>query len=273
MFNFYQNGVMNAKPGNLTESGSHQRPCLLKFSNANASLNVAASFFPLNTVTSVTYSQISTGFVQPGFVQVGATLDSRQVVAQLSSFLTGLTVKLETNGTFTFTAVEPGIGGNATLNINGSVFSLNTVAPANIPAGRFLVPETNNFSYAQRRIDQTPGYRLPVLGDSAGALEDMVLLMLDHSSNISRSIINPDGRQTPGSVRAGMDRGAVLVEPSGIVAGSNALFVETINAGINLAGKITATPTATTLSIPQGKIFVKSGIQVVGQLAEIRMKY
>jgi hypothetical protein len=51
------------------------------------------------------------------------------------------------------------------------------------------------------------------------------------------------------------------------------LFVETAQGGDALAGRLTATPTATTLAIPQGKLRTMSGSSLTNQLIEVKINY
>jgi hypothetical protein len=271
---FYTKGVANLRPGNLTESGSRQRAFLHSLPATSATIGnlVFTTYFALNFTNTFTYTNPATGAFQQASVVVGAVLDPRTIIAQLSQQISSVSFNQISSNAMNIVANEFGSTGNFTININGNILNGAVTTNLIIPAGRIVVPESNDLTFINKTGDRTPRYRLPQLSDNATQLEFCLLTMFDHGSNLIRNILNPSGGQTPGSVRAGLESGTMVLDPVQPVIGNSLLFVETISSGINNAGRITSSPTGTTIPLPNGKLFVKSGTTQIGQLAEVRIK-
>jgi hypothetical protein len=275
-FSFFTNGVLNAIPGQPLES-DHQDITYLNplGSPLYSTTNIGLGAFPLNITSSITYTNILTGQTASGNVTVGAVSDPNAILAALYAIIPR-SVSVTYNATttvLTFTSTIAGTDGNFLININGSVFGNSSVAGAGtiLKVGRFLVPVTNNGDLSVPANDSTRRFRYPVLGDNLQILSQGVFSILSMATNIIRY----GGRDTqgtiqPGSTAPGLLHGLICVYPITPLNGSSTLFVETNPVNDNV-GRLTATPTATTLALPTNKLFVESGVNAGNLPAAIRL--
>jgi hypothetical protein len=273
-FSFFTNGVLNAVPGQILES-DHQDITYLSplGSPLYAVTNIGFGAFPINATSPITYTNILTGQTVSGYVTVGAAPDPNAILAALYAIIPRSVSVTANAGSLTFTSTIAGTDGNFLITINGGVIVNSSIAGAGtiLKAGRFLVPVTNNNDLSVPANDSTRRFRYPVLGDNLQILSQGVFSTLSMANNIIRS----GGRDTqgtisPGSTAPGLLHGLICVYPITALSGTSTIFVET-NTANDTVGRLTTTPTATTLNLPTNKLFVESGV-IAGNLpAAIRL--
>jgi hypothetical protein len=280
--NLYNNrGVAKYQPGNLTHSDSRHENCFFPYAAPfYASTNFTAGFAS-NTTSTVVLTLLSTAetfsftiFCAP----TGFVVDSPSIVSQIQQYLPYYyTVRFDpTTNWFIFDTAIAGTRGAFNVTVNGTLFANNTVpgAQTNLTAGRFVVPVTVNFNTANGLPDSLNSYRYPVLGDSQDILAAGVFTIKDgHTNNLLIYDYNETNKIFPGTPFPGLSKGQMVLNAISAINPVSTVFVETLQAGDTLAGRLTNTPTATALQIPQGKLRTVSGSTIPNQLIEIRVNY
>ena len=274
-FAFYTNGVLNAIPGQPLES-DHQDITYLNAlgSPLYSSTNVGIANFPVNTNVPFTYQNTTTGQTVSGVVPVGAVASSDAILAALYGIIPrSIAVSFSSvSSNFTFTSTLAGAD-VFVITVNGTVFA-NTVAGAagtTLKVGRILVPVSLNNDLSIPANDSTRRYRYPVVTDTANTLAQAVVSVLSAATNISR-YGGRDGQLTilPGSTAPGLLHGLICMYPVTAFSSTSTILVET-NTVNDTVGRLTGTPTATTLAMPLGKMFVESGSSLPNLACAIRL--
>lgn len=275
-FSFYTRGVLNAVPGQVLESDASIITYLNPLGTPlYASTNVALSTFPASSNVAFTYVNNLTGTTVSGIVVTDATPSGVEILAQLYP-LVPRSVEVQFNSltsNLVFTSTVAGADGAFTLTINGTSIT-NTVsagASTTFKVGRILVPVTSNNDLAAPANDSTRRYRYPVITDTANTLAQAVVSILSVATNISRiGGRDTQGLITPGSTAPGLKEGLICLYPITALTPASTLFLET-NVVNDTVGRITGTATATTLSLPLGKVYVESGTTQANRPAAIRL--
>ena len=274
---YNQRGVAKYQPGNLTHSDNYFENCYYPYvAPVYAQTTMLAATFPAASTVLFSITLLATLEVFSGSIIVGATVDSTSITNQINQILPAkYTVSVNTAGNYQFDTGEAGTQGAFNLTFNGTT-TTNTLAPSallNLQVARFVVPVTTNNNTGLGLPDSQVAYRNVALGDSADLLSAGVFVTKDAHSNALRIYdYNEQGRVYPGTTFAGLSRGQIILNPITFIGATDALLVETNVVG-DLVGRLTRTPTATTLAIPAGKMRVVSGSTVVGQLIEVKITF
>jgi hypothetical protein len=285
-FNIYSNrGFASMVPGNLVRSDSRSRNCIyrqpvqlyaataINFNNFGAPGSNQTITFTNNTTSEV----VSFSYVAPLILSIDNVFNV--VAPQVPA---GYSVKLNPIGNIEFYSTVPGSLGNflTTTALIGTTGN-NLVSVAATPpllVGRFLVPEPNYIEIgAGVRTGSTP-FRYPQLGDGVSTISAGVFSIKDAHCNYNMSLnginLQDGGMITAGTPFAGLYRGEMIIQAiSQISNPSNQLYVESVNAGTALQGRITNVPTGTTIAIPNGKLAVIAGATGANALSRISIQY
>lgn len=271
---YNQYGAPSFQPGNLTRSDYRAINCSFPYPpNSYAQQILLPALFPASSTTVFQISIAATGEVYSGNVVTTAVVDPTSVLFQINQILPGrYMASVNTAGNYVIDSPEIGSFGNFTITVGGVLQTNTPVAAAGVlKAGRLVVLVTNTIDIGNARRPINNAYRYPALGDNADLMSFAVLTIRDAHINQVRQYLPVDiGLVTAGTTFAGLYQGEMVLSPITAVSGTTPLFVETAVAG-DLVGRITATATATTLPLPNGKLRCMSGTSLPNQTGRFRI--